>query len=114
MISLSEKIVEGKSLIDKMLAEDIIRKTSVCKECSIVEDGRRNYYFYSVDMDSFVHDFEVRKLHTYINSNLYEFQECDILYSSALYPQDGEQLIDLIGKLNDFSKGDIDEKNINS
>ena len=114
MISLSEKIVEGKSLIDKMLAEDIIRKTSVCKECSIVENGRRNYYFYSVDMDSFVHDFEVRKLHTYINSNLYEFQECDILYSSALYPQDGEQLIDLIGKLNDFSKGDIDEKNINS
>ncbi len=114
MISLSEKIVEGKSLIDKMLAEDIIRKTSVCKECSIVEDGRRNYYFYSVDMDSFVHDFEVRKLHTYINSNLYEFQECDILYSSALYPQDGEQLVDLVGKLNDFSKGDIDEKNINS
>ncbi len=114
MISLSEKIVEGKSLIDKMLAEDIIRKTSVCKECSIVENGRRNYYFYSVDMDSFVHDFEVRKLHTYINSNLYEFQECDILYSSALYPQDGEQLVDLVGKLNDFSKGDIDEKNINS
>lgn len=114
MISLSEKIVEGKSLIDKMLAEDIIRKTSVCKECSIVEAGRRNYYFYSVDMDSFVHDFEVRKLQTYIKAKFNEFKECDILYSSALYPQDGEQLVDLVGKLNDFSKGDIDEKNINS
>ncbi len=105
LISLSEKIVEGKSLIDKILAEDVVRKTSVCKECFISEKDRRNYYFYSVDMDSFVHDFEVRKLQTYINSNSYEFQECDILYSSALYPQDGEQLVDLIGKLNNFQKG---------
>ena len=105
MISLSEKIVEGKSLIDKILAEDVVRKTSVCKECFISEKDRRNYYFYSVDMDSFVHDFEVRKLQTYINSNSYEFQDCDILYSSALYPQDGEQLVDLIGKLNNFQKG---------
>lgn len=105
LISLSEKIVEGKSLIDKILAEDVVRKTSVCKECFISEKDRRNYYFYSVDMDSFVHDFEVRKLQTYINSNSYEFQDCDILYSSALYPQDGEQLVDLIGKLNNFQKG---------
>lgn len=114
MISLSEKVVEGKSLIDKILAEDVIRKTAVCKECSVIENGRRNYYFYSVDMDSFVHDFEVRKLQTYIKSIQNEFLECDILYSSVLYPQDGELLSDIIKKLNSFSKGDINEEDINS
>ncbi len=114
MISLSEKVVEGKSLIDKILKEDVIRKTSVCKECSLVRDNRRNYYFYSVDMDSFVHDFEVRKLQTFIKENQCEYGDCDILYSSALYPEDGEVLADLMEKLNSFSKGDKDEEDTNS
>lgn len=65
-------------------------------------------------MDSFVHDFEVRKLQTYIKSIQNEFLECDILYSSVLYPQDGELLSDIIKKLNSFSKGDINEEDINS
>lgn len=114
MISLSEKVVEGKSLIDKILSEDVIRKTTVYKECTVTENGRRNYYLYCIDMDSFVHDFEVRKLQTYIKSIQNDFLECDILYSSVLYPQDGELLSDIIEKLNSFSKGDINEEDINS
>ena len=81
----------------------MIRKTSVFKEYSIVKDGRRYYYCYAVDMDSFVYDFEVRKLVTYINTNKPEFKECDIVYSSALYPQDGEEIGQLLAKL----KGDM-------
>lgn len=114
LMSLSEKIVEGKSLIDKILSEDVIRKTAVFREYSVNKDGRKYYYSYAVDMDSFVHDFEVRKLQTYIKTNLHDFIECDILYSSALYPQDGEKIGDFVEKLNAFSKGDIDEENINS
>ena len=36
------------------------------------------------------------------------------MYSSALCPQDGEEINVLIEKLKEFSKGDIDEKDINS
>lgn len=100
---LKEKVVEGKSLIDKILADEVIRKTSTFKDYSIIVDGKRYYYCYAVDMDSFVHDFEVRKLATYIESNKPDFEECDIVYSAALYPQDGEEIGQLLAKL----KGDM-------
>ena len=45
-------------------------------------------------------------------NNMTENQK--ILYSSVLYPQDGELLSDIIKKLNSFSKGDINEEDINS
>ena len=114
MFSLSEKYIEGKSLIDKILSEEIIRKTAVFKDYSIIENGRKYYYSYAMDIDSFVFDFEVRRLDTYIKENNPDFLECDIMYSSALYPQDGDTIEMLTSKLNQFSKGDIDEKDINS
>ena len=114
LISLCENIVEGKSFINKILSDEVIRKTTVFKEYSEEADGKRYYYCYSVDMDSFVYDFEIRKLQTYIKSNSAEYQECDILYSSALYPQDGENAEDIMKKLNIFSKGDINEKDTDS
>ena len=103
LISLNEKVVEGKSLIDKILSEEVIRKTSVFKEYSDIKGDRKYYYCYAVDMDSFVYDFEVRKLETYINTNKPDFKECDIVYSSALYPKDGEEIGQLLAKL----KGDM-------
>ena len=111
LIALSEKIIEGKSLIDKILAENIIRKTSIFKEYSEIKEDRKYYYSYTVDMDSVVFDFDVRKLKTYIKTNSAEYSECDILYSSALYPQDGDTAEKIFNKLNSFSKGDIDEEN---
>lgn len=103
LIMLNEKLIEGKSLINKILSEDIIRKTSTFKDYSIIIGDRKYYYCYAVDMDSFVYDFEVRKLETYINTNKQEFEECDIVYSTALYPQDGEEMGQLLIKL----KGDM-------
>ena len=114
LFSLSEKVIEGKSLIDKILSEEIIRKTSVFKDYSVIKNGRKYYYSYAVDIDSFVFDFEVRRLETYIKSNNEEFSECDIMYSSALYPQDGTTAGELGEKLNIFTKGDIDEKDTHS
>ncbi len=114
LISLSEKIVEGKSFIKKILTEELIRKTTIFKEFAEETNERRYYYSYAVDMDSFGFDFEVRRLQTFIKTNSADYQECDILYSSALYPQDGEEKEDLINKLNSFTKGDMNEENSNS
>lgn len=113
LIGLRENILDGESLIDRICDEHVIRKTSCFHEYMKEEDGKRYYYLYSVDMDSFVFDFEVRKLATYINEMRQEYPEYDIVYSAALCPQDGETADVLIPKLNNF-KGDRDEENINS
>ena len=105
LISLSEKIVEGTSFINKILDEDVIRKTAIFKEYTEEIDNKRYYYSYAVDMESYVFDFEIRKLQTFIKTNSADFKECDILYSAVLYPQDGENADIIIKKLNSFQKG---------
>ncbi len=100
--------------VDNVLNGGVIRKTSTFKEYSFVKEGRKYYYCYAVDMDSFVYDFEVRKLATYINTLNKENSNYDIMYSSALCPQDGDEVDVLIEKLNEFSKGDMNEKDTNS
>ena len=114
LISLRENIVEGNALIDKILEENLIRKTNIFKEYRIEKDNKRYYYSYAVDMDSFVFDFEVRKLKTYIETKNQEYPESDIVYSAVLYPQDSEDIEDLIIKINNFSKEVRDEENTNS
>ena len=115
LISLSENILEnGNSLINQIKEDDLIRKTSNFKEHEYEINGKRYYYCYAVDMDSFVYDFQIRKLKTYVTALNEDFKEYDIMYSSALCPQDGEDVKILFEKLNAFSKGDIDEEDINS
>lgn len=114
LISLRENIVEGNALIDKILEENLIRKTNIFKEYRIEKDNKRYYYSYAVDMDSFVFDFEVRKLKTYIETKRQEYPESDIVHSAVLYPQDSENIEDLITRINNFTKEVSDEENTNS
>ena len=115
LISLSENILEnGNSLINQIKEDDLIRKTSIFKEHEYEINGKRYYYCYAVDMDSFVYDFQIRKLKTYVTALNEDFKEYDIMYSSALCPQDGEDVKILFERLNAFSKGDIDEEDTNS
>ncbi len=104
LISLRENALEGKSLIDKILSEDIIRKTAVFKDYSCIKDGKRCYYSYTVDIDSFVFDFEVRKLETYITANRENYEACEIEYSAVLYPQDFTDNTEIPDKINKFEK----------
>ncbi len=112
--ALRENIVEEKSLINTILSENLIRKTKVNKEYTCEKDSKRYYYSYSVDMDSFVFDFESRKLDSYIKTQRQKNPEYDIVYSAVLYPKDGENISELIKKINVFSEGVADEENINS
>ena len=112
LMALSEP--EGVEEINKILTEGVIRKTAVFKDYSFVKDGRRYYYCYCVDMDSFVYDFEVRKLATYVGRLNKQNSDYDIMYSSALCPQDSDEISVLSSKLGDFSKGVMDEEDTNS
>lgn len=102
VIALCENTVEGNSLTDKILAEEIIRKTAIFKEYSCEKDGKRYYYSYSTDIDSFVFDFEVCKLQTFIKNNESEYKENDIKYSAILYPQDASNINEITEKINEF------------
>ena len=113
LIALCEIKHDEKSLIDDVLNENIIRKTAQFKELITYKADRKYYYSYAVDIDSFVYDFEVRKLDTFIKTLNKENEGYDIMYSSALYPQDGNNLKSIIDKLNQFTKGDEDEEDIN-
>ena len=113
LIALRENILSEGSIIDKICYDDVIRKTNQFNQYMKEENGKRYYYLYSVDMDSFVFDFEIRKFNTYIKEQRQEKPEYDIVYSAVLFPQDGENADDLILKLNNF-KGDRDEENFNS
>ena len=105
MVALREDIFEEKSLINKILNEDVIRKTNNFKSYTCEKNGKRYYYSYMVDMDSFVFDFEIRKLETYIESNKENYLENNLEYSAVLCPRDGETLPEIVEKLNLFSKG---------
>lgn len=105
MVALRENIIEEKSLINKILNEDVIRKTNNFKYYTCEKNGKRYYYSYMVDMDSFVFDFEIRKLETYIASNKEEYLDNNLEYSALLCPRDGENLSEIVEKLNLFSKG---------
>ncbi len=107
LISFRENFIEGKSFIDKIVSEDIIRKNNIFKELFYTENGKKYYFMYSVDIDSFVFDFEVRKIQAYIKENSTYYQECDIVYLSALYPKDAENTNELIKKVSDFSQKGI-------
>ncbi len=113
LIALCEIKHDEKSLINDVLNENIIRKTAQFKELTTYKADRKYYYSYAVDIDSFVYDFEVRKLDTFIKTLNKENEGYDIMYSSALYPQDGNNLKSIIDKLNQFTKGDEDEEDIN-
>lgn len=114
LIGLKENNLKSGSLIDNIISENIIRKTSVFKDIKFETENTRYYYSYAVDKDSFIYDFEIRKLNTYINSIDKDFKEYDIMYSSRLCPQDGDNIKILVEKLNSFSKGVVDEEDINS
>ena len=113
LTALRENIIPDGSLIDKICDEDVIRKTSNYNEYITEQDGKRYYYVYSVDMDSFVFDFEERKLATYIKNKRKEFPKYDILYSAALCPENADNVDDLMQIINNF-KGNDNEENTDS
>lgn len=105
LISLSENITET-SAIDKLLNNDIIRKTKVFKEYFECKNGRRYYYSYALDVESYVYDFEIRKLSTYIKELNKENEKYDIMYSALLYPQDEKDKTKIAKKFDNFTKGE--------
>ena len=56
-------------------------------------------YYTVMQMDRFALNFVGKKIDGFVNTEP-KYQKCDILYSTALYPEDGSSLKGLIDKLN--------------
>lgn len=98
LIALKENVNCSKSFIEKVISDNLIRKTSSSKEFYYQKDDKKIYMYYALDMDSFALDFIKKKLEGYIKICGKEFAECAILYSTALYPNDATTAEELIKK----------------
>lgn len=106
LVFLSENKTKQKSKIEEILEENIIRKTKVFKEYEEENNNKRYYYSYALDVESYVHDFQIRKLETYIDTKNKESKEYDIMYSAMLYPEKENDKNKIIEELNSFQKGE--------
>lgn len=118
LIALKEKVNDHGSFLDKIVAENVIRKTATSRDFVYIDDDFRYYFFYSLDMDSFALEFNRKKIEGYFKlcaqETGNEFDKCDILYSTALYPNDAVGAEELIKKAK-LSFKEVDyEKSINS
>ncbi len=114
VISLRENKLDEGSLLDTILSNDVVRKTKAYKEYSIIKDGKKYYYCYSIDMDSFVFDFEKRKIETYIKEKNEQNPEYNLEYSSVLIPRDSADIVEVQENLKEYSKGEGNEENTDS
>lgn len=113
LIALKEKIGCPCSFIEKVVSDNLIRKTSNSKEFSYQKDDKKIYLYYALEMDSFALDFIKKKLEGYIRMCGKEFEECAILYSTALYPNDATTAEELIKKTKGSFKEVDYEKDFN-
>ncbi|MDD3237241.1 MAG: ATP-binding protein [Candidatus Gastranaerophilales bacterium] len=114
LIALKEKIIASASFLDKVVAEKLIKKTTNSRDFIYIDGDFRYYFYYSIEMDSFALDFNKKKLEGYIKLCGKEFEECAILYSTALYPNDALSADELIKKAKLSFKEVEYEKSINS
>lgn len=105
-VSLSEKENSKKSLIDDIKYEkvSIIRKTTNTKELFFEEEGQKKLYISIPEGDKFAQSFIEKKIESYLENNKTETQKYDIVYSTALFPENGGNAEHLIKGAADFFK----------
>ena len=87
LIIIKEEYIEGESIIDRIIKDGVIRKTSKYKEYSCVKEGKRYYYLYIMNIDKYALEFEEKKIETYIKEYEEEKKRKEIEYKIVLYPE---------------------------
>ena len=74
----------------------IIRKTANTKEVYFNEDGKSCYAVILPEADKFAQSFIEKKIESTIEQNTTSSQKYDILYSTALFPDNGKDAAEMI------------------
>jgi len=99
LVKISEKPT-GVSFIDDILAGEIniLRKTGNVKEYQVLAENEKTLYYTVMQMDRYALNFVGKKIDGFVNSEP-KYKKCDILFSTALYPEDETEPGALIEKL---------------
>jgi len=100
VIKIKENNNQAAQFVDDILSNEIsiIRKSTNVKEYVINENVRCIYYTV-MQMDRFALNFVGKKIDGFVNSEP-KYENCDILYSTVLYPDDSETVDTILEKLN--------------
>lgn len=110
IVSISEPLGLKKSLIQDIKDKNLMlirQKTQEENDFYFEDDNMKYYYTLINNADKFVLDFIFKKIETHIkNTQLNDF--CDkIIFSSVLYPNECDNINDLLNKIMDKNVGKI-------
>ena len=93
--SMSDDLKENKI--------SIIRKTTNTKEIFYKEDGKKNIMIFIPEADKFAQNFIEKKIESYIQGET-SSEKYDIVYSTVLFPDDGNSPEELLKKTDELIK----------
>lgn len=98
LLMIKENESTGYSFIEDVKSEkiSIIRKTANTKEVYFNEDGKNCYAVILPEADKFAQSFIEKKIESTIEQNTTSSQKYDILYSTALFPDNGKDAAEMI------------------
>lgn len=100
VVKISESAHSAAFIDDVLTGEiNIIRKTANVKEYLVMENSLKTLYYTVMQMDRYALNFVGKKIDGFVNSEP-KYKKCDILFSTALYPEDETTAEALIEKLN--------------
>ena len=103
------RLEENKNTFTSMIEDiksnkiSIIRKTTNTKEVYCEDENKKSLMIFIPDADKFAQNFIEKKIESYIAPET-EGGKYDILYSTALFPDNGDSLDNLIKKSNELLK----------
>ncbi len=98
VLAIKEKLSCAQSFIDKMFEEKIIQKSSTSFSLTNSDGEFKYFYHNALELEPHVLEFYKKKIEGYIKLSGNEFNNCDILYSTAIFPNDALTAEELIKK----------------
>lgn len=112
LVMITEKENAQNSFINDIREEKIsvIRKTSNTRETFYSEKGKNYFVIMIPEADKFAQSFIEKKIESTINNEEANSKKYDILYSTALFPENGESTEDIfLGLNNSLNKNEMVE-----
>lgn len=114
IIAIKERLSGAVSFIDRIIEENIVQKSATSLSLKNTDGEFKYFYFNTLELEPHVIEFYKKKFEGYIKLSGNEFKNCDILYSTAIFPNDALTAEELIKKAKLSFKEVCYEKDSNS